>query len=375
MHIARIQRSSNMIRVPVETASHQYEVVIGNQFLTDAVKAFDHQLQKADKLFVLTDKNVWNAQGDYFKANFPYSFDVFVLPGGEACKTFEQYNAALTFLLEHKCSRKSFIFALGGGAVGDLTGFVAATYMRGVPFIQIPTTILAHDSAVGGKTAINHPLGKNMIGAFYQPEGVIYDMAFLQSLPTHEVRSGTAEVIKHALISDAAWLNELMTAESVIDFDTETLAKHIQAGIEVKAKIVSEDETEQSVRKYLNFGHTYGHAIEAAAGYGKVTHGDSVMIGLVYALLLSERYGDIDRSFTTAFLKFAVRNGYPFGPVRDYTFEQLTNYLLKDKKAEYGVLQFVLLTKVGEPYVRPIELSECKEVDTEFRQLLAEVLV
>ncbi|MGE7091878.1 3-dehydroquinate synthase [Lysinibacillus sp. NPDC048646] len=363
------------MRVPVATKSHQYDVVLGHNFLAEAVKSFDDKLQKADKLIVFTDANVWAAQEAYFKANFPYDFEVFVLPGGEACKTFEQYNAAQTFLLEQKCSRKSFIFALGGGAVGDLTGFVAATYMRGVPFIQIPTTILAHDSAVGGKTAINHPLGKNMIGAFYQPEGVIYDTVFTETLPEREVRSGTAEVIKHAMISNAAWLQELMTADTVIHFNTDELAKQLKAGIEVKAKIVSEDETEQSVRKYLNLGHTYGHAIEAAAGYGKVAHGEAVMIGLVYCLLLSERYGELDRDFTTAFLHFAVKNGYPFEAVNDYSFEQLTEYLLKDKKAEYGVLQFVLLTKIGEPFVQPIDLTECKEVDAEFRQLLAEVLV
>ncbi|QDQ02095.1 3-dehydroquinate synthase [Lysinibacillus fusiformis] len=363
------------MRVPVATKSHQYDVVLGHNFLAGAVKSFDDKLQKADKLIVFTDANVWAAQGAYFRANFPYDFEVFVLPGGEACKTFEQYNAAQTFLLEQKCSRKSFIFALGGGAVGDLTGFVAATYMRGVPFIQIPTTILAHDSAVGGKTAINHPLGKNMIGAFYQPEGVIYDTVFTETLPEREVRSGTAEVIKHAMISNAAWLQELMTADTVIHFNTDELAKQLKAGIEVKAKIVAEDETEQSVRKYLNLGHTYGHAIEAAAGYGKVAHGEAVMIGLVYCLLLSERYGELDRDFTTAFLRFAVKNGYPFEAVNNYSFEQLTEYLLKDKKAEYGVLQFVLLTKIGEPFVQPIDLTECKEVDAEFRQLLAEVLV
>lgn len=364
-----------MKKVRVETTSHQYDVVIGHNFLTEAIHTFDEQLQKADKLFVLTDENVWSSQGEYFKKNFPYDFDVYVLPGGEVCKSFENYFAAQTFLLEKKCSRKSFIFAFGGGAVGDLTGFVAATFMRGVPFIQIPTTILAHDSAVGGKTAINHPLGKNMIGAFYQPQGVIYDMAFLESLPRKEVRSGTAEVIKHALISNEEWVKELMAAKSVIGFETAELAKQIQAGIEVKAKIVSEDETEQSVRKYLNFGHTYGHAIEAASGYGKVTHGESVMIGMVYALLLSERYGQVEHSFTVEFLKFALRNGYSFAPVDALPFDVLTNYLLKDKKVEYGVLQFVLLDKIGKPFVQPIDLAECKEVDIEFRKLLTEVLV
>ncbi|GLC87063.1 3-dehydroquinate synthase [Lysinibacillus piscis] len=363
------------MRVPVATKSHQYEVVLGYQFLTEALQVFADKLQKADKLIVFTDEHVWAAQGENFQANFPYPFDVFVLPNGEEAKTFEQYYAAHTFLLEHECSRKSFIFAFGGGAVGDVTGFVAATFMRGIPFIQIPTTILAHDSAVGGKTAINHPLGKNMIGAFYQPEGVIYDIAFLASLPEREVRSGTAEMIKHAMISDAAWLTELMTADSVIHFSTEALAQHLQKGIEVKSRIVAEDETEQSVRKFLNLGHTYGHAIEAAAGYGKVAHGEAVMIGLVYCLLLSERYGDMNRAFTTAFLQFAAKNGYPFDAVQHYSFDELVSYLMKDKKTEYGVLQFVLLQEIGRPFVKAIDVAECREVDAEFRQLLAEVLV
>ena len=363
------------MRVPVATKSHHYEVVLGYQFLTEAIQKFAPQLEKADKLFVFTDANVWATQGEYFKANFPYNFEVYNLPGGEASKTYEQYYAAQTFLLEQKCSRKSFVFAFGGGAVGDLTGFVAATYMRGVPFIQIPTTILAHDSAVGGKTAINHPLGKNMIGAFYQPEGVIYDTVLSETLPVSEIRSGTAELIKHAMISDPVWLEELMAADSVIHFNQQELAMQLKKGIEVKAHIVAEDETEQSVRKFLNLGHTYGHAIEAAAGYGKVAHGEAVMIGLVYCLLLSERYGELDRSFSKAFLQFAVKNGYPFEAVNDYTFEQLTSYLMKDKKAEYGILQFVLLGKIGKPFVRAIDLEECKEVDAEYRQLLAEVLV
>lgn len=363
------------MRVPVATKSHQYEVVLGHQFLTEAVEAFADKLQKADKLIVFTDANVWAAQGDYFKGNFPYDFEVFILPSGEACKTFEQYNAAQTFLLEQKCSRKSFVFAFGGGAVGDLTGFVAATYMRGIPFIQIPTTILAHDSAVGGKTAINHPLGKNMIGAFYQPEGVIYDTAFLASLSEREIRSGTAELIKHAMISDRHWLEELMAADSVLHFNQYELANQLKNGIEVKAHIVAEDETEQSVRKFLNLGHTYGHAIEAAAGYGKVAHGEAVMIGLVYCLLLSERYGKLDRAFTTAFLQFAIKNGYPFEAVYEYSFEQLTTYLMKDKKTEYGILQFVLLKEIGKPFVQAIDLAQCQEIDVEYRKLLAEVLV
>ena len=371
MRCVRTQRSINM-KIPVRAASHQYEVVIGNGLLKEALESYRALFNKADKIIVLTDEHVWAAQESYFTSACPYDFHVHVMPAGEACKSFENFNAAHTFLLEKKCTRKSLVIAFGGGAVGDLAGFVAATYMRGIPFIQVPTTILAHDSAVGGKTAINHALGKNMIGAFYQPEAVLYDTQFLTTLPVREVRSGMTEVIKHAMISNPAWLQELMQ-KNITELDEPTLADYLAKGVQVKANIVEEDETEQSVRKFLNLGHTYGHAMEAAAGYGGLAHGEAVMIGLVYCLLLSERYGNITRECTTEFYRFALKNGYSFDAVHDYTFDELTDYLLKDKKADYGELQFVLLEEIGKPYVKKIELSECKEIDTELRQLLAEV--
>ena len=361
------------MRIPVNTASHQYEVVIGNNILTNAIASLHEQLPKVDKIIVLTDKNVWEAGGNYFTENFPYPFDVFVMPAGEECKSFENFKEAHSFLIEHQCTRKSILMAFGGGAVGDLTGFVAATYMRGIPFVQIPTTILAHDSAVGGKTAINHPEGKNLIGAFYQPEAVIYDIHFLSTLSEREIRSGMAEVIKHAMISNESWLQELMSTPSITSIPDEQLANYLKSGIEVKAKIVAEDETEQSVRKYLNFGHTYGHAIEAAAGYGGLAHGEAVVIGMVYALILSERYGKVTRDFTKSFLQFAYNNGYPFEAVSNYSFEALEPFLVKDKKVEYGELQFVLLNTIGEPFIQPIEISVCREVDLQYRALLMEV--
>lgn len=361
------------MKIPVNTASHQYEVTIGNEILTTAIESYGNLIKKADKLFVLTDKNVWDNQGTYFKEHFPYPFEVFVMPPGEECKSFDNFQGAHTFLIEKKCTRKSILFAFGGGAVGDLTGFVAATYMRGIPFIQIPTTILAHDSAVGGKTAINHPLGKNLVGVFYQPEGVIYDIHFLQSLNEREVRSGMAEVVKHAMISDEKWLTELMASPDFYKMGQEKLAHHLKLGIEVKAKIVAEDETEQSVRKYLNFGHTYGHALEAAAGYGGLAHGEAVMIGMVYALLLSERYGHISRSFTETFLHYAYHTGYPVEQLAKYPFETLQPFIVKDKKAEYGELKFVLLSKIGKPFMQTIDLTECRKVDSEFRALIMEV--
>ncbi|MEG0384628.1 MAG: 3-dehydroquinate synthase [Solibacillus sp.] len=361
------------MKIPVRAASHSYVVTIGNGILQDVVQSHKTLFETADKIIVLTDEFVWAAQKEYFEANFSYSFEVLVMPAGEQCKSFENYQLTQTFLLEKKCTRKSLVIAFGGGAVGDLAGFVAATYMRGIPFIQVPTTILAHDSAVGGKTAINHPHGKNMIGVFYQPQAVIYDTKFLRSLSEKEVRSGMAEVIKHALISDAKWVEELVEGHSITNLPEQLLGDYLAQGIQVKADIVEQDETEQSVRKYLNLGHTYGHAIEAAAGYGKVAHGEAVMIGLVYSLLLSERHGKIDHAFTKRFLQFAIDSGYPFEAVQQFTFEQLTDYLLKDKKADYGVLQFVLLETVGKPFVQKIELEECEEIDKQLRQLLVEV--
>lgn len=361
------------MEIPVRAASHSYSVTIGKGILKQAVASLEAVFSKADKIIVLTDEHVWAAQQSYFEEQFNHSFAVFVMPAGEKCKSFDNYLAAQTFLLEQKCTRKSLIIAFGGGAVGDLAGFVAATYMRGIPFIQVPTTILAHDSAVGGKTAINHTLGKNMIGAFYQPQAVLYDTEFLHSLSEKEVRSGMAEVVKHALISDAQWVSELLEGDHVTQLPEELLANYLAHGVQVKAGIVEQDETEQSVRKYLNLGHTYGHAIEAAAGYGRVAHGEAVMIGLVYCLLLSERYGKIDHVFTKRFLQFALENGYPFEAVHQFTFEQLTEYLMKDKKADYGQLQFVLLDTIGKPFVQKIELAECAEIDQQLRNLLVEV--
>lgn len=360
------------MRIPVETPSHQYEVIIGNGNLTAALTTIDDNINKADKLIVLTDQNVWQAHEKAFTEAFPYDFTVHVMPAGEACKTFENYYAVQTFLLEQKATRKTMIFAFGGGAVGDLTGYVAATFMRGVPFVQIPTTILAHDSAVGGKTAINHPLGKNMIGAFYQPEAVLYDIRFLETLPKREVRSGMAETVKHALISNKEWLEQLLQ-HTVYDFKQQALEQQLEQGIRVKAGIVKRDEEEHSVRKFLNFGHTYGHAIEAASGFGKVAHGEAVMIGIVYALLLGENYSKLTHDFTKDVLAFALRSDYPFDAVKNFTFDMLLAYMLTDKKVEYGELQFVLLNEVGEPFVQQISVDEARQTDERLRALLQEV--
>lgn len=357
------------MNIPVRAASHSYEVVIGASILQQSFDGLQKPISAYDKVVVLTDENVWQAQHHYFEANTAFSYELLIMPAGEACKSFENFMKVQSFLIEKKCTRKSLIIAFGGGAVGDLCGFAAATYMRGIDFIQVPTTILAHDSAVGGKTAINLPEAKNIVGAFFQPQAVLYDTNFLTSLSDKEIRSGMTEVVKHAMISDAAWLSDLMQ-RPVVGLTQQQLADDLAKGIQVKAKIVEEDETEQSVRKYLNLGHTYGHAIEAAAGYGGLAHGEAVMIGLVYCLLLSERYGTITRNFTEQFLAYAQSNGYPFDAVAKYDFDELLSYMLKDKKADFGELQFVLLQVVGEPFVQKVSADECRAIDTQFRQLL-----
>lgn len=357
------------MNIQVNAKSKSYEVTIGANILSDAFQTYASLFNKADHVFVLTDENVWKRHEDYFRASMPFPFYELILPAGEKCKSFPIFEKAHTFLLEHRATRKSLIIALGGGAVGDLAGFVAATYMRGIPFIQVPTTILAHDSAVGGKTAINHSSGKNMIGAFYQPEAVIYDTSFLTTLPAIEVRSGMAEVVKHAMLSDAIWYEELLKLDS-FEMSSELLTTYLAKGIQVKASIVEQDETESSVRKFLNLGHTYGHALEAAAGYGKLTHGECVMIGLIYMLILSEMHGGITSEQTEQFINFVRNTGYPLDALKEYSFEVLLPYLLKDKKADYGELQFVLLQEIGKPFTKVISVDNCTQVDEQLRKRL-----
>ncbi len=361
------------MKIQVRAESHSYDVVIGKGILKQGLQSISTILDKADQIIVLTDQNIWDAQGNYFKSQMTKPFDVFIMPNGEEGKTFANFEATHTFLLQKNCTRKSVIIAFGGGAVGDLSGFVAATFMRGIPFIQVPTTILAHDSAVGGKTAINHPLGKNLIGAFYQPQIVIYDTNMLSTLPEVEIRSGMAEVVKHAMLSDEKWLQQLLQLnyEQMRD---EQLSTYLAKGIQVKASIVEQDETEQSVRMFLNLGHTYGHALEAAAGYGKLTHGECVMIGLIYMLLLCELEETVTPEFTKEFIQFVHNNDYPLHAIEQYPFDLLKQYMVKDKKADYGELQFVLLQKIGAPFMKKVDLETCERVDRLLRQRITEVL-
>ncbi|AMO23780.1 3-dehydroquinate synthase [Ramlibacter solisilvae] len=281
------------------------------------------------------------------------SVDLVVLPDGEAHKDWQTLNLIFDSLLAKACDRKTVLYALGGGVVGDMTGFAAASYMRGVPFVQVPTTLLAQvDSSVGGKTAINHPLGKNMIGAFYQPRLVVCDLTTLATLPPRELSAGLAEVIKYGPIADMEFLGWIeQNIAGLLARDTALLAHAVKRSCEIKAQVVGHDERESGLRAILNFGHTFGHAIEAGLGYGEWLHGEAVGCGMVMALQLSQRLGLVDEAFAQRVTALIARAGLPvvgprLGAARYLELMQV------DKKAEGGEIKFVLIDRPGHATVR-----------------------
>ena len=276
-----------------------------------------------------------------------------VLPDGEAYKSLETLNKIFDALLTHRCERKTPLIALGGGVIGDLTGFAAATYQRGVPFIQIPTTLLSQvDSAVGGKTAVNHPLGKNMIGAFYQPQVVIADMDTLRTLPPREFAAGLAEVIKYGLLGDIEFLNWLeLNIDRLTALEPEALAYAVERSCQDKAEIVARDERETGDRALLNFGHTFGHAIEAGMGYGAWLHGEAVAAGMVLASDLSARLGMLSWQQVDRIRNLIERAKLPI-KVSGISADTLLNLMGLDKKVTEGKLRFILLDRIGAARIR-----------------------
>lgn len=271
-----------------------------------------------------------------------------VVPDGESHKDWPTLNVVFDALLAQRCDRKTALVALGGGVIGDLTGFAAATYQRGVPFVQVPTTLLAQvDSSVGGKTAINHPRGKNMIGAFYQPLVVVADMDTLATLPERELRAGLAEVIKHGAIADQTFFEWLeANIERLLARDRAALAHAVRRSVEIKAAVVARDEREAGERALLNFGHTFGHAIEAGLGFGTWLHGEAVGAGMAMAADLSARLGRLDRAASERLRTLLGRAGLPVaGP--DLGAARYIELMAVDKKAEAGRLRFILLDALG----------------------------
>jgi 3-dehydroquinate synthase len=275
------------------------------------------------------------------------------LPDGEANKTWETLNRIFDVLLGQGCDRKTVLFALGGGVIGDMTGFAAACYMRGVPFVQVPTTLLSQvDSSVGGKTAVNHPLGKNMIGAFYQPVRVVCDLDTLQTLPARELSAGLAEVIKYGPIHDMPFLDWIeANLPALMARDVAALSWAVQRSCEIKAEVVGQDERESGLRAILNFGHTFGHAIEAGLGFGVWLHGEAVGCGMLMAARLSQRLGHVDQAFVDRLEKLVGQAGLPLvGP--DLGVASYLEHMRVDKKAQAGDIRFVLIQQPGQAVVQ-----------------------
>jgi 3-dehydroquinate synthase len=275
------------------------------------------------------------------------------LPDGEQYKNWQTLNQVFDALIRHGCDRRTTLYALGGGIVGDITGFAAATFMRGVPYAQVPTTLLAQvDSSVGGKTAINHPIGKNLIGAFHQPQRVICDLDVLKTLPDRELRAGLAEVVKYGPIADWTffeWLEE--HAAGLMSRDAQALAHAVRRSCEIKAAVVARDERESDVRAILNFGHTFGHAIEAGLGFGRWLHGEAVSAGMVLGASLSTKLGLIDASVANRLTALLKRLGLPTDAPA-LGAERYLELMRLDKKAVGRDIRFVVLTGAGEAALR-----------------------
>ena len=290
-----------------------------------------------------------------------------VLKDGENFKNFDSLEGILDALLDKEFDRKCTLFALGGGVIGDMTGFAAAVYMRGVNYVQLPTTLLSQvDSSVGGKTAINHPRGKNMVGAFHQPKLVLCDLSTLDTLPDREISAGLAEVIKYGPIADMVfmeWLEE--NVESIFQRDRLALAHAVRRSCEIKAWVVGQDEKEAGLRAILNFGHTFGHAIEAGMGYGVWLHGESVGAGMVMAAELSRRLGLVNQAFVSRLTLLIARAGLPTkGPIIDGA-DNAARYLRLmrvDKKSEAGEIRFVVIDGPGKAALRTAPDSLVREV-------------
>lgn len=346
-----------MEAIPIQTSSKSYEVFVGEGVRNDISTFLTNHFTNLTRILIITDETVAKIHLEKLLPLLAtWNPVVFTAPSGEKAKTFEVYYEALSTALANRLDRQSVILAFGGGAVGDLSGFVAASFMRGIPFIQVPTTILAHDSAVGGKVAINHPLGKNMIGAFHQPEAVFYDLDFLKTLSAQEIRSGFAEVIKHALIYDPnfyIWLQKNITDLETLS--SEQLFEALSKGIKIKNEFVSKDERETGVRAFLNFGHTLGHAIESEMGYGNFTHGEAVMIGMIFAVNLSEAQNGLTFD-SEGFISWVQGLGYEISIPPHLSPEQLLIKMKQDKKTIGQTIRFVLLEQIGKPIIQ--ELSD-----------------
>ena len=342
-----------MRSIEVKVPGKNYIISIGADALQQCI-AETSKIVSGRDVCIVTNQCVSDYYLDSAKRLFNESkVDVVLLPDGEQFKNLDTLNKIFDTLLENKHHRTTVLVALGGGVIGDMTGFAAASYQRGVDFIQIPTTLLAQvDSSVGGKTGVNHRLGKNMIGAFHQPKKVIIDTNVLKTLPQRELSAGLAEIIKYGLIADVDFYHWLENhVEDLMALDNDSLIYAIEKSCSIKADIVAQDERESGVRAHLNFGHTFGHAIENAQGYGSWLHGEAVATGMVMALDLSIRLGWLPNSEKERLVNLLKRAQLPVKSPSDMSTESFMSLMAGDKKVLDGNIRLVLLKSIGEAVV------------------------
>ena len=340
------------LRIHVALSHAPYDVLVGDD-VASRIGEFVRGTVSGKKAALLTDGNVAPLHAAPVRAALEASgiaVTELIVPAGEASKSMATADECCRAMIRGGLDRKSFLVALGGGVVGDLAGFVAAIYYRGIPFVQIPTTIVAQvDSSVGGKTGVNAPEGKNLIGAFHQPAAVLADTLLLGTLPAREFNEGMAEVIKHAAIRDAAMLDDILALDPA---SRAGLAPLVARNVAIKARIVEADEKETlGLRALLNFGHTIGHAIEAEAGYGNMFHGEAIALGLRAALDLSVQKAGLDPAFARRCLEALARFDLPLVLPDTFHDDALLAHLARDKKFEDGAIRFVLLNAPGSAFV------------------------
>ena len=338
-----------MKQIQVDLGVRSYPIIIGQNLMNDSETLSRYLLKK--KILIVTNDTIAPIYLQKMLGAVAHlgDADSVILPDGEQYKTLEHLDSIFTTLLQKNYARDCVLVALGGGVIGDMTGFAAACYQRGVDFIQIPTTLLAQvDSSVGGKTAVNHPLGKNMIGAFYQPQAVLIDTDCLTTLPAREFAAGMAEVIKYGIMWDLAffeWLEANVGALKSLDQDA--LEYAISRCCEIKADVVNQDETEQGVRALLNLGHTFGHAIEAEMGYGNWLHGEAVAAGTILAAKTALQMNLIDESMVCRMTHLMQAFDLPVAAPESMDFDSFIKHMRRDKKVLGGKLRLVLPTSIG----------------------------
>lgn len=343
-----------MLQVNVELDTRGYPILIGAGLLAEPTSY--HPLKTGDKVMIVSNPTIaphYLATVQHTLEELGCLVDSVLIPDGEQHKNLDSLDLIFTALLEKNHNRDTTLIALGGGVIGDIAGFAAASYQRGIRFIQIPTTLLAQvDSSVGGKTGVNHPLGKNMIGAFKQPVSVIVDTDTLKTLPKREVSAGLAEVIKYGAIFDIRFFEWLEAhIDDLVSLDQNALEYCIQRCCQLKADVVARDETEKGDRALLNLGHTFGHAIEAHLGYGNWLHGEAVAVGMLEAAALSEILGDLGHADVARLEKLIARAVLPTVSPDVMQPADYLPYMWRDKKVLGGKLRLILLKKLGEAYI------------------------